>query len=343
MRQVDFSQILVESAQLCGLDRDNLTTGDFAMLRDFASQRLSIIWEGEYWPELIRIAPVLTNSIISSVSNSGGLTFTVTNHAEPCATGETICVAGATGTGEDTVVNAEHVVTSVSGSAPTWTIVVSTASTVGTYTAAQTEAWLRRNTDPFIVDLENPITSDLDDEPIGDVLDVFSADPRIEDKAISILGDLNHRAGILVANVKQGGKVWVKYRIQSPRLFGDAFDASVDYYAGSQVWYDTGGDDALYTPSPGKPFRGNFYNCIEATSAGQTPLSSPTKWGVVKVPSNFSRYLTRAIQSDYLRSEQQYEQAAAVEADAEALRVLEVDKILRQQGQIGSLNMQHTY
>jgi len=46
--------------------------------------------------------------------------------------------------------------------------------------------------------------------------------------------------------------------------------------------------------------------------------------------------------ADYLRSEGQYEQASVAEADAEGVKAQEVDKIVRQEGQVRRMNV-YTY
>ena len=56
MRTLTFSNVLNGVAQLSGLDRDNLATTEFQRIRDLADGRLAMCWEGEYWPDTIRVA-----------------------------------------------------------------------------------------------------------------------------------------------------------------------------------------------------------------------------------------------------------------------------------------------
>lgn len=56
MRTLNFSSVVGGVAQLAGLDRDNLSTSEFKRIRDLADGRLAMIWEGEYWPETLRVA-----------------------------------------------------------------------------------------------------------------------------------------------------------------------------------------------------------------------------------------------------------------------------------------------
>jgi hypothetical protein len=54
MKTVDFSRILTEAIQLCGLDVSEVTVDTFGQIRDFASNRLKMAWEHDKWPDLTR-------------------------------------------------------------------------------------------------------------------------------------------------------------------------------------------------------------------------------------------------------------------------------------------------
>ena len=55
MRTLNFSSILNGAAHLSGLDPDNLSASEFNRFRDMADGRLGMCWEGEYWPDTIRV------------------------------------------------------------------------------------------------------------------------------------------------------------------------------------------------------------------------------------------------------------------------------------------------
>ena len=55
MRTLKFENVLNGVAQLSGLDRDSLSTTEFKRIRDLADGRLSMCWEGEFWPDTIRV------------------------------------------------------------------------------------------------------------------------------------------------------------------------------------------------------------------------------------------------------------------------------------------------
>ena len=54
MKTVDFSRILTDSIQLCGLDVNEITVDTFIQMRDLATNRLKIAWEHDKWPDLTR-------------------------------------------------------------------------------------------------------------------------------------------------------------------------------------------------------------------------------------------------------------------------------------------------
>lgn len=62
MRTLTFSAVLNGVAQLAGLDRDNLSTSEFKRIRDLVDGRLGFAWEGEYWPETLRVASAVVTS-----------------------------------------------------------------------------------------------------------------------------------------------------------------------------------------------------------------------------------------------------------------------------------------
>jgi hypothetical protein len=62
MRTLKFSNVLNGVAQLSGLDRDSLSTTEFQRIRDLADGRLAMCWEGEYWPDTIRVASATVTS-----------------------------------------------------------------------------------------------------------------------------------------------------------------------------------------------------------------------------------------------------------------------------------------
>jgi hypothetical protein len=137
--------------------------------------------------------------------------------------------------------------------------------------------------------------------------------------------------------------VWVEYRLPKPDLFGESYNANSVYSVGAQVYFDSGTNTGSYLPSTTAASSGNFYTCTTATTQGQSPTSTPNSWSLVKVPYFCGDYVTKAVFSDYLRTEGQIDNAAMAEAEAENVKMLQIDRVLRAEGQIRRMNMINTY
>jgi hypothetical protein len=85
MKTVDFSKVLRDTIQLCGLDADDFNLPTFKQLRDFISVRLKLAWEYDMFPDLIRIESA--NVITETVSNN-----TVYYVNKPTNAGEVVAI-----------------------------------------------------------------------------------------------------------------------------------------------------------------------------------------------------------------------------------------------------------
>ena len=137
--------------------------------------------------------------------------------------------------------------------------------------------------------------------------------------------------------------VWGEYRIKKPELFGDIWSTSVAYSVGAQAYFDSGSNTGTSMPVVGKPHYGDFWECTEATTTGQSPSTHPSKWVKKDVPYIFGTYISRGMYADWLRSELQIEASQVSEAEAQAMLEAEVDKVIRQQKQGTRINMIRTY
>lgn len=179
---------------------------------------------------------------------------------------------------------------------------------------------------------------------IGDVLQVYSLNPKVTARAVPVayyLDDDGTNRRIIVMDGTS--TVWVEYRQPKPDLFGEPFDATLTYAPGAQVYFDTGTGTGSYLPSTTSASAGNFYTCLTATTIGQSPTTNAAKWSVVKIPYFCGDYVTKAVFSDYLRTESQFDAAALAEAEADNVKMLQVDRVLRAEGQVRRLNMINTY
>lgn len=179
---------------------------------------------------------------------------------------------------------------------------------------------------------------------IGDVLQVYTLNPAVTARAVPVayyLDDDGTNRRIIIMDATS--PVWIEYRQPKPDLFGESYSGTAIYSTGAQVYFDTGSNSGSYLPSSTAPSVGNFYTCITSTTAGQSPNTAPGNWSLVKIPYFCGEYLVRSVFSDYLRTESQFEAAAIAEEEAEQAKMLQVDRVLRSEGQVRRLNVINTY
>jgi hypothetical protein len=179
----------------------------------------------------------------------------------------------------------------------------------------------------------------------GEVLGLFSRNPQSTTKAVEVQFQLYNDNGTNKAVVSSVLKeVWCFYRIKCPTLSGDLYNSTAVYYLDSQIYFDSGSGTGTFTPVLGKPCRGNFYTCLVSnTNAGESPTTHPAKWQKVEIPYIFASYLSWGAASNYFASEMMLTEAAGIESKAKEVLEQEYDKVLRQQGQFGRMNMVKTY
>lgn len=79
-------------------------------------------------------------------------------------------------------------------------------------------------------------------------------------------------------------------------------------------------------------FNGNFYQCATATNAGETPLTHPAKWRLVRIPKEWRRVLARLTYANLLEIDGQKDKAKAEIQDAQ----VELEELVRKEA-----NRQH--
>lgn len=102
-----------------------------------------------------------------------------------------------------------------------------------------------------------------------------------------------------------GYPVYLYYRKGCPNYAGNAFSTTTSYTVDTQVLYNdaTNGYD--------------FWKCITATSANETPASAPTKWEELKLPEFLFDAVLYSSFADYLRMDAQFEKAATMDSMAQ--------------------------
>lgn len=232
------------------MDRSTIQDSTFRMIRDFATQRISDIWEQEPWPDLVRVEEM-----------------TVTTDANSVA----------------------------------------------------------------YIDIT---------EANGDILNVYQFNPRVTARAVNVswyLDDSGDSSRIIL--MSSTNPVWVEYRLPPPMFFGEAYDPSLNYNVGSQIYFDTGMLSGSYQPSKTSGGAGNFYKCIVSGNSGENPVNTAARWEIIEIPYFTTDFLVRAIFSDYLRSESQFDSAARADEEAEQSKMMQVDRVLRSEGQIKTMRV----
>ena len=83
--------------------------------------------------------------------------------------------------------------------------------------------------------------------------------------------------GVANPAVAQNSPVFVYYRKMTPDYTGNTYSASATYSVGDQIYF---------TNSDGST---DYYRCIVATSAGQSPTTTPTSWSIREIPERKRR------------------------------------------------------
>lgn len=91
----------------------------------------------------------------------------------------------------------------------------------------------------------------------------------------------------------QSNPIYLSYRKLMPNWSGDVFDATDTYAVGEQVYYTT-------TAASGT---GDYWRCVVATTAGQTPDTTPTSWEKLDIPEVFLDFLIFQSYADWLISD----------------------------------------
>lgn len=181
----------------------------------------------------------------------------------------------------------------------------------------------------------------------GEVLAVYNKNPLVTTKLSQVDYYLDGSTGstrVVLSNELVGSGFYM-YRIKPVELVGDLYEPTTVYYNGAQTYFDSGSTTGSYMPVLGRPHSGNFWNCVAvgATTAGQNPTTNPASWTKVNIPYIFGPYLAWGAAADWFISEGNVESGAVLEGKANAVLEQELDKVLRQQGQMQRMNVTRTY
>lgn len=189
----------------------------------------------------------------------------------------------------------------------------------------------------------NNVTSMNVPSDAGEIVGVYSQNPLATTQATYVSYALTTIGGVdkIVVQTTDAQKYWVEYRIKRPEIQGELYKA-ISYAVNSYVYFDGGSNTSTYMPVEGYPHYGNFYKAKASVPNSVNP-SNATFWEKIEIPYIFGSYISRGVYADFLRSEQQYEDAPKAESDAAGVLEMEFDKELRQQGQIRRINFISSY
>lgn len=263
MQTVDYYDVLQETADLCGLDRDNIGTVEQAILRALISKRLGVAWNYQLWPELCRIEKrwYRFDWNTTFAYPAGSEVFDPSTQLYYVALQDSAGHAPAT--------------------SPTfWEV----AKSLNPYISKDQVDLL----DPY----NNPAPKHL--TPIGTVLGVWAENRRLTQNVASpLLWELSADGIQLLENAVS---VWVEFRLRAPVLSGSKYLPTV-YKVGSQVYYRV---PILNPLIPHLVFPGNFYEANTLADINSSPSTTPQKWDLVKIPMMFKGYLEHGAAADFL-------------------------------------------
>lgn len=307
-------------------------TTEAAQFKGYLSSWLKNAWESEWWPELVRIEERTYRAAwdIATAYTAGAQVYHPDSNAYfqalRASTGQ--APASDDGSGGYTADNAywAQLQPSYGGS----NYVAATAYAVGdtvfypttrrrymAHTAgtgnlpSDTTYWgVLTDFDPYIADDQTGETE------IGSVFAIYSANPRTTRtwKEVPF-----QRSVTGVQTIGGPNVVWVEFRLVPPQFTGSDWDSDTAYTAGQQVYFTISG-------------AGNFYECLTATSAGDSPLTAASAWAVVEIPRIFDDYMAFGAAADWYRLQGQHDKAAVMERGADDQLGAETDKLYRQQG-----------
>lgn len=163
---------------------------------------------------------------------------------------------------------------------------------------------------------------------IGEVREVYSNNPRVSKGYYTTPFTLSANG---VQCTTGPSVVWLEFRTRFVPLTGSDYDATATYAVGDQILFNSSGSVK------------NFYTCVTATSAGESPDSAAAKWSVVEIPYLFQPYLVMGAYADYLRMDGQQDKASVQDKLADEYLQAERVKLWDAQPQQSLISMTTAY
>ncbi len=128
-------------------------------------------------------------------------------------------------------------------------------------------------------------------------------------------------AGVAQSNIYgavPNNPIYIYYRQTCPQFTGTTYSASATYSVNQQIFFTNSAGD------------GDFYKCIVATSAGQSPDTTAASWSVITLWDTFLQYVIYKAFADWLVQDGQQDKAIAMYKVAEDKMNEQFDKNERQ-------------
>jgi len=337
MRTVNYSEILYGSAALASIQPADIDASIFALLRTFHDRRLQVAWEIHRWPDVCAVEFRHYRD-----GWEEGKIYEAGDELYDAVTGryyQALRAAPITPPTTAGIVNkSDWAECAMSYTAVNW--VAGTNYVLGDQVYDPvTENFYQvysAHTSGSTIDLTKmgrlaPFNRyvayvQTNQTPIGEIFQATNRDPRQTTQMTRLPFWLSSDGAQFQASAPSG--VWLLFRRRRESLAGDAWNTDLTYDVGQQVYF-------TWTA---KAF-GNFYTALEPCAAGESPLSTPSKWLVVSLPYFLRGYLIQAGYADWLISDGQTDKATIHETFAMSFLELEADKLQRQQQQVQRLTV----
>ncbi len=168
---------------------------------------------------------------------------------------------------------------------------------------------------------EVPYT-DTDLEPIGRVRQVSATSPEAAAGARKLPFSLT-ATGILLIGETVPFLPYVWYLLRCPDFFGADYSAEATYAVGDQIYYASGSDS----------YEGDYWECLVATSAGESPQTTAASWLRLEVPAAFTETIAYGAAADLYRAAGKTDLAPYLEDKAETALLREQTKLMTMQAQ----------
>lgn len=329
MRTVDYVDVLKGTADLAGLDRDNISNTDFRQIRQSHDRRLQTAWEFDFWPELLVVekryyrpvystatAYVATNEVYFPATGNYYQALTSTTGNDPANSSgvtQTAFWADAS-SGYDGVATYNNATAYVRGNQVYYPVTdrfyqLYAASSTGNLPTDASKWGVLTVFNRYVPYVQTGFTS------IGDVIEVGRADPRVTTRDLPVNWWLS-ADGIQVQT--NTSFIWPTFKLRTIRLRGELWANGTSYSIGDQAYYDTG-------------VVGNMYDCIQATTS--QPPTNTAFWTKTSIPLIFQRYLELGGYADWLRNDGQTDRADSTEFLAATELANRSEELVASQGQ----------